>query len=112
MYSKYLDAALLLLLSDVTQSAVRFLKTDAVIYMEENVSVWSCTYSIRLTSVLLKKNPPVCTFSWYCISFAIENPRIVSLRTSAEATNKVYQKGQLLQAILLVCDTKYGDKNQ
>jgi len=39
MYSKYLDAALLLLLSDVTQSAVRFLKTDAVIYMEENVSV-------------------------------------------------------------------------
>ena len=60
MYSKYLDAALLLLLSDVTQSAVRFLKTDAVIYMEENVSVWSSTYSIRLTSVLLKK--PSCLY--------------------------------------------------
>jgi hypothetical protein len=34
---------------------VRFLKTDAVIYTEENLSVWSCTYSIRLTSVLLKE---------------------------------------------------------
>jgi hypothetical protein len=39
MYSKYLDAALLLLLRDITQSAVRFLKTDAVIYTEENLSV-------------------------------------------------------------------------
>jgi len=39
MYSKYLGAALLFLRRDVTQSTVRFLKIDAIIYVEENVSV-------------------------------------------------------------------------
>jgi hypothetical protein len=39
MDSKCLDAALLLLLIDVTQSVVRFLRTDAIIYVEENVFV-------------------------------------------------------------------------
>ena len=59
-----------------------------------------------------KKPSSVCTFSWYCISFAVEMPRIVSLRPSVEETNKVYQKDQRLQVISLVWDTSEGDKNQ
>jgi len=111
MYSKYLDAALLLLLRDVTQSTVHFLKTDSVIYMAKNVSVWSCTYSIRLTPVSLKETFCLCFFMVLFI-FRCRKPRIVSLRPFSEATNEVYQKDQRLQAISLVCNTKYGDKNQ
>jgi hypothetical protein len=53
MFSKYLDAVLLLSLGDVTRSAVRFLRTAAVLYVEENVSVCNCPYAILLTLVLL-----------------------------------------------------------
>jgi len=51
-------------------------------------------------------------FHGICISFAVEKLTVVSLRPCAELTNKVYQKDERLQAISLVCHTKYEDKNQ